>query len=99
MSDYSDESITSNDATKNLTTMNRIEGQEDDNNRPSILRTVASYIIVTEFCERLAYYGFSGSLVLFFQTVLKYNNSEADIQYSIWSGFCYIGYHLYYYHY
>jgi hypothetical protein len=26
------------------------------------------YIIVTEFCERLAYYGFAGSLVLFFQT-------------------------------
>ena len=25
--------------------------------RPSVLRTTASYIITTEFCERLAYYG------------------------------------------
>ena len=29
--------------------------------------TVAGVIIVTEFCERLAYYGLAGSLVLFFQ--------------------------------
>lgn len=35
--------------------------------RPSVLKSVAGYIIVTEFCERLAYYGFAGSLVLFFQ--------------------------------
>lgn len=35
--------------------------------RRSVLKTVAGYILVTEFCERLAYYGFAGSLVLFFQ--------------------------------
>jgi hypothetical protein len=35
--------------------------------RPSILFTVAGFIVVTEFCERVAYYGFAGSLVLFFQ--------------------------------
>ena len=35
--------------------------------RPSVLLTVAGFILVTEFCERLAFYGFAGSLVLFFQ--------------------------------
>jgi dipeptide/tripeptide permease len=35
--------------------------------RPSKLKGTAGFIIVTEFCERLAYYGFAGSLVLFFQ--------------------------------
>ena len=40
---------------------------EDAATRKSVLFTVAGYIIVTEFCERLAYYGFAGSLVLFFQ--------------------------------
>lgn len=39
----------------------------DADERPSILKGVAGYIIVTEFCERLAYFGFAGSLVLFFQ--------------------------------
>jgi hypothetical protein len=48
-----------------------------DANRPSTLRSIASYIIVTEFCERLAYYGFAGSLVLFFQTKLNMSNEES----------------------
>jgi peptide/histidine transporter 3/4 len=52
--------------------------------------TVDGYIIVTEFCERLAYYGFAGSLVLFFQTQLGFSNAEADVQYSYWSGACYV---------
>jgi dipeptide/tripeptide permease len=39
--------------------------------RPSVLYSTASYIIATDFCERLAYYGFAGSLVLFFQTKLN----------------------------
>lgn len=38
-------------------------------NRKSVLLNVAGYILVTEFCERLAYYGFAGSLVLFFQVL------------------------------
>jgi hypothetical protein len=33
-----------------------------------VIIITSGYIIVTEFCERLAYYGFAGSLVLFFQT-------------------------------
>jgi dipeptide/tripeptide permease len=45
-----------------------------------VLRSVAGYIIITEFCERLAYYGFAGSLVLFFQTQMNYSNATADIQ-------------------
>jgi peptide/histidine transporter 3/4 len=44
---------------------------------------VASFIIVNEFCERLAYYGFAGSLVLFFQTKMGMSNAEADIQVSV----------------
>ena len=70
--------------------LNRINNHDNDRERPSVLSSIASYIIVTEFCERLAYYGFAGSLVLFFQTILKYSNAESDIQYSTWSGVCYV---------
>jgi len=52
--------------------------------------TVASVIIVTEFCERLAYYGLGGSLVLFFQTRMNMSNASADVNYSAWSGMCYV---------
>ncbi|KAG1712440.1 hypothetical protein DVH05_000188 [Phytophthora capsici] len=40
-----------------------------ENARPqhrSIIVSVCSFILVTEFCERLAYYGLSGSLPIFF---------------------------------
>ena len=94
---------------------------QDADNRKSVLTSVAGYIIVTEFCERLAYYGFAGSLVLFLQVITKsltkcvytipnihtyihtyihmhvcmqrefnYSNSDADVQYSLWAGFCYV---------
>ena len=43
---------------------------EDAIGRKSVLRNIAGYIIVTEFCERLAYYGFAGSLVLFLQVFI-----------------------------
>jgi dipeptide/tripeptide permease len=55
-----------------------------------VLRNVAGFILVTEFCERIAYYGFSGSLVLFFQRKLAMSNADADIQYSAWVGICYM---------
>lgn len=58
--------------------------------RPSVLKTVASYIIVTEFCERLAYYGFAGSLVLFFETKLNLSNEDAINQFYLWNGFVYV---------
>lgn len=48
------------------------------------------YILVTEFCERLTYYGLAGSLVLFFQNRLNYDNATADVQFSVWAGFCYV---------
>lgn len=37
------------------------QGNNAEKGRQSKLRTVAGYIIVTEFCERLAYYGLSGA--------------------------------------
>lgn len=58
--------------------------------RPSVLTGVASYIIATEFCERLAYYGFAGSLVLFFQTQLDYSNEEAVNAFYLWNGAVYV---------
>ena len=62
----------------------------DGSDRKSVLLGPAAYIIVTEFCERLAYIGMQGSLVLFFQVVMSMSNEEADIQYNAWSGACYI---------
>lgn len=58
--------------------------------RPSVLKTITSYIIVTEFCERLAYYGFAGSLVLFFETKLNMSNADAVNQFYAWNGFVYV---------
>jgi peptide/histidine transporter 3/4 len=73
--------------------------------RKSVLHTTASYIIATgrgiifcyyyvtftaEFCERLAYYGFAGSLVLFFQTRLDMSNEDAVNQFYAWNGFVYV---------
>ena len=51
---------------------------------------VVSRIIFCEFCERLAYYGIGGNLVLFLQTRLGLSNAEADVQYSIWTSACYV---------
>lgn len=65
-----------------------VTGTESSSNpkRRSVLRNVAGYIIICEFCERIAYYGFAGSLILFFQNKLNMSNSEADVQYSAWAG-------------
>ena len=54
-----------------------LEGEDGQTKKKSTLLTVAPYILITEFCERLAYYGFSGSLVLFFQNSLNYSNADA----------------------
>lgn len=62
----------------------------DGATRKSVLRNIAFFILVTEFCERVAYYGFAGSLVLFFQKQLGLTNAEADVQFSAWSGICYV---------
>jgi dipeptide/tripeptide permease len=47
--------------------------------RPSKLKGTAGFIIVTEFCERLAYYGFAGSLVLFFQVKLAFTSIDFKV--------------------
>lgn len=57
--------------------------------RPNPLFHSAIFIIVTEFCERVAYYGFAGSVVLFFQEELDMSNAEADVQFNVWSGMAY----------
>ena len=62
----------------------------DAADRKSVLIHVDGFIIINEFCERLAYYGFAGSLVLFFQTQLGFSNAVADVQYSYWAGACYV---------
>ncbi len=58
--------------------------------RTSVLKTTASYIIATEFCERLAYYGFAGSLVLFFETKLDMSNEESVNAFYLWNGAVYV---------
>lgn len=40
----------------------------------SIIMSVCSFILVTEFCERLAYYGLTGSLPIFFRKNLGINS-------------------------
>jgi hypothetical protein len=42
----------------------------------SVLLSVCSFILLTEFCERLSYFGLAGSLVLLFQSRLGLSNSE-----------------------
>ena len=58
--------------------------------RPSVLKTKASYIIATEFCERLAYYGFAGSLVLFFEDQLNMSNVDSVNNFYLWNGAVYV---------
>lgn len=44
----------------------------------SVLLSVCSFVLLTEFCERLSYYGLAGSLVLLFQSRLGLSNSEVS---------------------
>ncbi|XP_027089615.1 protein NRT1/ PTR FAMILY 8.2 [Coffea arabica] len=48
------------------------------------------YILGNECCERLAYYGMSSNLVLFFKHRLGQHNATASKNVSDWSGTCYI---------
>lgn len=59
--------------------------QKDD----SIFMNINSLIVIsTEFFTALSFYGFSSSIVLFFQTRLNYSNANADIQFSYWNATC-----------
>lgn len=53
-------------------------GGDEGGDKPpkSVLLSVCSFILITEFCERLSYYGMSGSLVYLFQNRLGLTNSE-----------------------
>jgi len=51
---------------------------------------VALFIIACEFCERLAYWSIAGSMVLFFQTQFHLSNADADTQFTLWSGGCFV---------
>lgn len=55
----------------------------------STLKSTASYIIVTECCERMAYYGFAGSLVLFFE-LKGLSSADAVNQFQLWNGAVYV---------
>ncbi|XP_062171807.1 protein NRT1/ PTR FAMILY 8.2-like [Alnus glutinosa] len=48
------------------------------------------YILGNECCERLAYYGMSSNLVLYFKKRLHQQSATASKNVAIWSGTCYI---------
>ncbi|KAL4014274.1 hypothetical protein IC575_026474 [Cucumis melo] len=48
------------------------------------------YILGNEFCERLAYYGMSSNLVLYFKHHLNQDSATASKNVNNWSGTCYI---------
>jgi peptide/histidine transporter 3/4 len=49
-----------------------------------------AYIIVSEFCERMAYWGIGASLPLFLSRELQYSTADADFHVNLWQGCCYI---------
>ncbi|KAA8543771.1 hypothetical protein F0562_022052 [Nyssa sinensis] len=48
------------------------------------------YILGNECCERLAYYGMSSNLLLYFKNQLNQHSTSASKNLSNWSGTCYI---------
>lgn len=55
----------------------------------SPLVKVAPFILVTELCERLAYYGIATNIVVYVTTILNYPTSQAATTVQAWSGVCY----------
>ncbi|CAK9154319.1 unnamed protein product [Ilex paraguariensis] len=71
------------------------DGTEDYHNNPANKRETGSwkacpYILGTECCERLAYYGMSSNLLLYFKNKLNQHSVTASTNRSNWSGTCYI---------
>jgi len=58
--------------------------------RGNIFLSVCSFIIVAEFCERLAYYGLTGSITLFFRDRLNMSNTLATQLSSAFTSWNYI---------
>lgn len=52
--------------------------------------TACPYILGNEFCERLAYYGMSSNLVVYFKHKLHQSTATASKNVLNWSGTCYI---------
>ena len=57
---------------------------------PSKLLRVCSFILGNELCERLAYYGLSTNLIVYFTVVIGLSKPVAAQQVNIWSGMCYM---------
>ncbi|GJU44748.1 NRT1/ PTR family 8.2-like protein [Tanacetum coccineum] len=88
-----------------IDTYDKIETEEDDvytkdgtldykNNRANKNTTgtwkACPYILGNECCERLAYYGMSTNLVLYFKHNLNQHSATASKKFSNWQGTCYI---------
>jgi solute carrier family 15 (peptide/histidine transporter), member 3/4 len=57
---------------------------------PNIMMSVCSFILVTEFCERLTFYGLTGSLAVFFTTNFKLSSAMATELNSLFSSLNYL---------
>lgn len=50
---------------------------------------VTGCIIITEFCERLAYYGLAGNLELFFKSEMDMSTADASLHVTLFAGTVY----------
>lgn len=69
------------------------EASEGDENIPllkSPMVTRAPFILVNEFCERLAYYGIATNIITYLTGQLGQSNSSAASAVNAWSGTCYV---------
>nr|XP_043636528.1 protein NRT1/ PTR FAMILY 8.1-like [Erigeron canadensis] len=71
------------------------DGTLDYKNNPANKNTTGTwkacpYILGNECCERLAYYGMSTNLLLYFKNNLNQHSATASRNLSNWSGTCYI---------
>ncbi|CAI9106917.1 OLC1v1006164C1 [Oldenlandia corymbosa var. corymbosa] len=71
------------------------DGTLDHRGNPANKRTTGTwkacpYILGNECCERLAYYGMSSNLIIYFTQQLNQHTATASRNLSNWSGTCYI---------
>jgi solute carrier family 15 (peptide/histidine transporter), member 3/4 len=70
------------------------EEEEEDfpvkKEKRSIILNVCLFILITEFCERLAYYGLSGSLIAFFVKKLDFDKVTASELNTLFTTLCYL---------
>ncbi|GFP80545.1 protein nrt1/ ptr family 8.1 [Phtheirospermum japonicum] len=71
------------------------DGTVDYRNRPANRTRTGTwkacpFILGNECCERLAYYGMSSNLLLYFTNQLNQHNATASRNLSNWSGTCYV---------